>query len=233
MEKSKALEWTPTLVKEFWQHYAENRQEDYFTNLFGDRIMAVTKKYYSKNATICDYGCGSGFLLTHILKTHRAAGCDFTPQNLEVTRQKVGKLSNLTELFTVEDAIKGGKKFDVLYVVETVEHVLDPDVEGFFIALSNLLNPGGTIILTTPNDEDLQASTVFCPCCKHTFHRWQHVRSFNKKSISAFMESHGFECVEAFSTDFSAKSAWQILKSKLRPLLGKYNPHLVFIGRKV
>lgn len=229
--ESTALEWTPQLVQAFWQHYARNRQEDYFTHLFGDRIIQLTRRYYGTEATICDYGCGSGFLLEHILRSHRAAGCDFTPENIEATRRRVGGMPNLLDLFTVADAAKPGRKFDVIYVVETVEHVLEGSLEPFFAALRGLLKPGGAIIATTPNDEDLQAGTVFCPSCRHTFHRWQHLRSFNVSTITAFMDKGGFVATEVFTTDFSAKDPWPRLKSLLRPYLGKYNPHLVYIGR--
>lgn len=232
MEESIALEWTPELVREFWQHYAKNRQEDYFTNLFGDRIMEITSRYYAADAAICDYGCGSGFLLEHILKSHRAAGFDFTPQNIDATRKRIGHMPNLIDLFSVGDAKKVGPQFDVLYVVETVEHVLEPDLDLFFASLGELLKPRGTIIVTTPCNEDLQANTVFCPCCNHTFHRWQHVRTFDEVSISAFMSRGGFISEKAFATDFSAKTPWRKFKSWLRPLFRRPNPHLVYVGRK-
>lgn len=233
MEKAVRLDWTPELVKAFWQHYAQDRQEDYFTNLFGDRIVEVTRSYYSADALICDYGCGAGFLLEHILKSHRAAGYDFTPQNIEATRARIGHMPNLIDVCLVGDVSQTESQFDVLYVVETVEHILPADLGTFFFTINKLLKPGGRIIVTTPFNEDLQASTVFCPCCKHTFHRWQHIRSFDKSSIVSFMSQGGYEASKVFIVDFSCKTLWRKLKSWLRPYIGRTNPHLVYVGKKV
>jgi len=227
------LTWTPGLVQEFWQHYAKNRQEDYFTNQFGARIIEVTRKYYEPSATVCDYGCGAGFLLSHILKSHRASGCDFTPQNIEATRNRVGKMPNLMELFSVFDAAQTNRQFDVIYVVETIEHVLENDLDSFFQTLSKFLKPNGVVIATTPNEEDMQASTVYCPCCKHSFHRWQHLRQFDAEKVTAFMSKGGFTAQKVFTTDFAAKTYKAQLKAALRPMLGRKNPHLVYIGRKI
>lgn len=227
-----AMQWSPELVRSFWEYYARNRQDDYFTHLFGDQIYAETRRFFPTDAELLDYGCGSGFLLQILLKTHRAAGCDFTPENVHVTRTKVAHFPNLIDLYTVEDVLRLERRFDVLYVVETVEHVLDLDLNRFFSTLNKLLKPGGTIIVTTPNNEDLQTGTVFCPSCRQTFHRWQHVRSFDQHGITAFMQRGGFVCREIFATDFSAKTSWQQIKRCLRGFLGRPNPHLVYVGTR-
>lgn len=225
------LEWTDEQLAGFWDYYAEQRQEDYFTNLFGDRILALTRRFYRPDALVCDYGCGSGFLLERLLRTHRAAGCDFSEANLEAVRQRLGGHRNLAATFRVGEP-PAGHLFDALYVVETVEHVLDRHEALFFANIAGLLRPGGVVVVTTPNAEDLSAETVYCPHCRHQFHRWQHVRSFDAESLAAYFGQHGFERVETFTTDFAARTPWQALKAKLRPLLARKNPHLVYVGRK-
>jgi 2-polyprenyl-3-methyl-5-hydroxy-6-metoxy-1,4-benzoquinol methylase len=225
------LEWTDEQLSTFWGYYAEQRQEDYFTRQFGDRILAMTRSFYRRDAEVCDYGCGPGFLLEKLLRTHRAAGCDFAEGNLSAVRQRLAAHPNLIGAYKVTE-VPAGTAFDVVYIVETVEHVLERHREDFFRNVLRLVRPGGIVIATTPNAEDLSASTVFCPGCRHDFHRWQHVRSFDAESLPRFFAGIGFTTVRTFTTDFSARSSWQKAKARLRPAIGKKNPHLVYVGRR-
>jgi len=224
------LEWSDERLAAFWGYYAEHRQEDYFTGLFGDRILERTRRFYPAGAVVCDYGCGAGFLLEKLLRTHRAAGCDLSEDNLAATRRRVGGHPNLAGVFRVGET-PGELRFDAVYVIETVEHLLERHLEGFFRNLSALLRPGGVVVATTPHAEDLAAQTVFCPTCRQTFHRWQHVRSFDAGSLSDFFGRDAFEPVAVFTTDFAAGSPWRRLKARLRPAFGRTNPHLVYVGR--
>jgi SAM-dependent methyltransferase len=225
------LEWSDDLLASFWGYYARHRQEDYFTSLFGERILDLTVRFYAADAVVCDYGCGSGFLLEKLLRTHRAAGCDLSADNLAEVRRRVGGHPNLVATFKVGEP-PGDLRFDVLYAVETVEHVLDRHEKEFFDGLAALLRPGGTVVVTTPYAENLADNTAFCPVCRHTFHRWQHVRSFDADSLAGLFGRWGFEPVRVFTTDFAARTAWRRLKARLRPAFGRVNPHLVYVGRK-
>jgi len=220
------------VLARFWRYYAEQRQEDYFTRFFGDRILALTRRFIPVGAKVCDFGCGAGFLLEKLVVRYEAAGCDYTPANVDVARKRLAGNTNLLGVYALDDPLLPKERFDVLYLVETVEHLLDRHVDDTAHRLHALLKPGGILIATTPNEEDLQAATVFCPCCGHTFHRWQHVRSFSMQSLAEFMGRAGFSIVETFTTDFAARSVAQKIKSKLRPVVGRKNPHLVFVGRE-
>jgi 2-polyprenyl-3-methyl-5-hydroxy-6-metoxy-1,4-benzoquinol methylase len=225
------LEWTDEHLAAFWGYYAEQRQEDYFTRLFGARILGLTRRFYRRESIVCDYGCGFGYLLERLLQTHRAAGCDLAEANIAEVRKRLGGHRNLAAVFRVGEP-PVDLKCDAVYVVETVEHILMRHEEQFFVNLVRLLRPGGVVIATTPNAETLAAETVYCPCCRHEFHRWQHVRSFDASSLAVFFGDRGFEHVETFTTDFAARTPWQGLKARLRPVLGRTNPHLVYVGRK-
>jgi 2-polyprenyl-3-methyl-5-hydroxy-6-metoxy-1,4-benzoquinol methylase len=232
-DRTEALEWTNQLVGKFWAHYAKHRPEDYFTYLFGDRLIAVTAPFLTPKATVLDYGCGSAFLLERLLRQHKAAGYDWSTENIGAAASRVGRHRNLLGLYAGERGERPKGQYDAVYFVETIEHVLEAQLTSTFAELSSLLAPGGTLIVTTPNDEDLQAQTVFCPCCERTFHRWQHLRSFTERSLRELMEQRGFSTHVVFTTDFSAKTPWQKLKTHLRPRLGRKNPHLVYVGKKI
>ena len=224
------LQWSDAQIAAFWRYVAEHRSEDYFTRQFGARILDLTRRFCTPHALVCDYGCGPGYLLEQLLRSHRAAGCDLSDDSLAEARRRLAGHANFAGLFSVE-ALPAGLRFDVAYAVETVEHVLERHEEGFFANLSRLLRPRGVIIATTPNAENLAADTVFCAGCSHTFHRWQHVRSFDAATLEGFFARRGFEALSVTAVDFAARAPLQRLVAALRPALGGKNPHLVYVGR--
>lgn len=224
------LEWTDDLVSSIWEYYS-TRPEAFFTYQFGDQILAETLRFVPQNAVVCDYGCGTGFLLKRLVARCKAAGIDYTPANLQKTAEVIGENDNLIGLYHISDAdgLKG--TFDAIYFVETIEHLLDAHIAPTMQRLRELLKPGGVIICTTPHDEDLSEQEVCCPITRKTFHRYQHVRSFSKESIQQLFEENGFEPVATFGTEFSAKTLKQRIKARLREYLGKKNPHLVCVAK--
>jgi 2-polyprenyl-3-methyl-5-hydroxy-6-metoxy-1,4-benzoquinol methylase len=232
IHRVESLEWTNELVGKFWAYYGRNRSEDYFTNLFGDRLIDVTAQYYPAHARVLDYGCGSGFLLEKLLARFQTTGYDWATGNIDTVASRIGSHPNLIGLYAGEKGERPAGQFDVIYLIETLEHILEPQLESTLSELRSLLTDSGRIIVTTPNNEDLQAETVFCPCCEQTFHRWQHVRSLSQQGIAELMGKHGFADYKVFTTDFSARTAWQRAKARIRPWLGRKNPHLIYIGRK-
>ena len=92
------LEWTDEQLAGFWDYYAEQRQEEFFTRLFGDRVLELTRRFYGADAVLCDYGCGSGFLLEKLLATHRAAACDFSKANLDEVRRRLVRAATELEV---------------------------------------------------------------------------------------------------------------------------------------
>ena len=225
------LEWTDELVSSIWEYYSL-RPEAYFTHQFGDQILEETLRYAPQGSIVCDYGCGAGFLLKRLVKRCKAAGIDHTQANLVKSAEVIGSHENLMGLHHISESESMGETFDVIYFVETIEHLLDGHIEPTMKNLRHLLKPGGVIICTTPNDEDLSEQEVFCPVTRKTFHRYQHVRSFTKESLRYEFERHGFDHVATFGTDFSAHGLRARLKVRLRERLGRKNPHLVCVARR-
>ena len=180
------LEWTDKLVSSIWEYYS-TRPETYFTYQFGDRILQETLRFIPQEAVVCDYGCGAGFLLKHLVGRCKAVGIDHTQANLVKAAEVVGKHENLVGLHHISEAENLGGAFDAIYFVETIEHLLDNHIAPTMKNLWHTLKPGGVVICTTPNDENLSEQEVFCPVTRKTFHRYQHVRSFTKTPSFAIM----------------------------------------------
>lgn len=230
--KVEALEWTNELVGKFWAYYAKYRPEDYFTNIVGDQLIEVTARFFPSGPRVLDFGCGSGFLLGKLLTQHQVCGYDWSAENIKTTSARIGQHPNLIGLYAGEKGERPVGQYDVVYLVETLEHILDSQLEATLSEARSFVAEGGVIIVTTPNDENLEIDTVFCPCCEHTFHRWQHLRSLNQQSIVELMKRNGFVEHAAFTTDFAEKKAWQKFKVRVRSWLERKNPHLIYIGHR-
>jgi hypothetical protein len=58
--------------------------------------------------------------------------------------------------------------------------------------------------VTTPNREDLELNSVYCPLSDSFFHRWQHVRSFDAAGLNDLLSRFQFERIHEQWIDFSA-----------------------------
>ena len=121
-----------------------------------------------------------------------------------------------------------GKEFDLIIMIEVIEHLTDEVIESIFEELKPLLKQDGRIVLTTPNNEDLLKSTRYCPNCSTTFHEWQHIRSWNEESLQNFMNKMGFETDFIKITDFSSLNLKRYFINLLRRKFnGSDLPHLI------
>lgn len=124
-------------------------------------------------------------------------------------------------------------RFDAITALETVEHVYDADLDAIVALLLRLAAPGAKILFTTPNREDLSASSVYCPVSNVTFHRWQHVRSWSAESLVAFMAARGLRPVEILETDLTVGARRYALHAASRRAFGRppATPHLFAVFR--
>lgn len=107
--------------------------------------------------------------------------------------------------------------------METIEHIIDDFLTPTLNEFYRILKPcTGRLLITTPNDEDLDIGTVFCPVCNSVFHYYQHLRKFNKHSLKSFMDSHGFYTELSDVTDFDLLTEPRWVKSPLEIRLQKW-----------
>ena len=87
--------------------------------------------------------------------------------------------------------------------MEVVEHLYDDDLHICLQNIRRLLVPGGLLIVTTPNSEDMSLSMIPSPESGQLFHRWQHVRVWTKETLVQSLAGQGYAMVEAGVTDFA------------------------------
>lgn len=233
--KSTSLQWTADLVQNFW-NYQSQFPEKYFTNLYGDRIADAVRIFVPRRARILDYACGTGALTAHLLRAGFSVGaCDLSPDSVEYVQKTHAGHPAFLGASTIDSLVAGTERFDAVVLVELFEHLDAPALTRVMADLHKVLVPDGRIIVTTPNDEDLDIETVYCPCCNYTFHRWQHMRSWNKKNLPTYLALHGFETTTMNEVDFSTslKDGFirYYLKHMFRTLYRRKLPHLMVVAK--
>jgi 2-polyprenyl-3-methyl-5-hydroxy-6-metoxy-1,4-benzoquinol methylase len=233
-EKEIPLKWDSDLINKFWDFYS-HFPEEYFTNKYGMNIVRQFENEIKEGSKVLDYGCGTGFLIKYLLeKNFEIFGADSSPDSVNYVNNIYNGNKHFKGAYLIKDVLKLNLKFDIIFVIEVIEHLPDIYLEELFKNVYSLLSPDGKVIITTPNNENLELSKVYCPNCDHTFHRWQHVRSWDDKKLSNYLENSGFTVEKIFGTDFTQAKASAIRKvyRKIRyPFNENRNPHLAGIGK--
>jgi len=233
----RALAWTDEHVRRFWE-YESQFPENYFSYGYRNRLVPRLRGMLSGKKRVLDFGCGGGFLipaLSHV--AGEVYGVDFSPTSVELTKERSASIANFRGAYSPMEALDMGLKFDGILAVEVIEHLSDEQLASTLDIIKRLLEPSGVIVFTTPNDEDLGASRLYCPECDHVFHRWQHVRSWNAQSLGGFLKEQGFRDVKAWTTDFSPPvglGAWGQVRRVFRAIGNGRDtrlPHLVAAGK--
>jgi 2-polyprenyl-3-methyl-5-hydroxy-6-metoxy-1,4-benzoquinol methylase len=198
------------LLQRFWTFYA-NQPETYFSFAKGADVVCRARRYLSRGDLILDYGCGPGFLLYELLKAgFSAGGADINVDVIGRSGPALGSQKNLLGLFAIDELLQGGRTFDAIFLVEVVEHLYDEALAATLRNCRTLLRPGGRLFVTTPNDERLEDSIVYCPVSNVTFHRWQHVRSWNSTTLPAALREHGLKIDRVVTCTFRDHREYQL-----------------------
>lgn len=234
VSKYRNLVWTSELIKKYWDYYS-NFPETYFTYLFGDVIVSRLSPYLPSRGIVLDLGCGTGFLIGHLLdRGYRVWGVDTSQDSVDSVNSRYAGREGFLGAFLPGrlPEFSQTNKPQVVFAIEVLEHLGESDIEKYLSALREIAKDA-QVIVTVPNEERLGESTVYCPNCDHTFHKWQHLRSWSRASLVAVLEARGFVVEKAFVTDFSisfSKNKSAFLKRKLVSLVKNIPmPHLAAV----
>lgn len=233
--------WTPEKAEKFWNYFSSDPRfsQQYFSNHSGALLLEYLASLVKFEGNVLDYGCGLGYLVGHLLG--RGVACqalDFSSTSIRNVRERFDQ-HQLFRGATVATGLPtpiAEKSIDVLLSVEMVEHLFDEHLMPTFAEFHRLLRPGGTLIVTTPNQEDLEASRVLCPDCGAYFHQYQHLRQWSAATLRQALEPHGFETVTCHATLIAPKPKSHRVREllrQLRRLPESPQPHLIYVGRSI
>lgn len=210
----------------------------YFSADNGGRILQFSKNYIDSFGLVLDYGCGPGGLIRYLLNEGISCqGLDFSPEAIDIVKREWGEHPSFRGAICAEGLPTPIDSciIDTLFCIELIEHLTDVTLRSLLQEFFRVIKPGGYIVITTPNKEDMKNNETICPECGCLYHRYQHARSFDSKSLENDVNIFGFETVVCQPVSFRPKShlsslfaIYRFLTRVQKPKL----PHLVYIGRK-
>jgi SAM-dependent methyltransferase len=202
-EQSK-IEWNESNVAFFWSSYLKNQSNHgaWMSEGSGKAILRrmneiLPSNFLSTPKVICDWGCGTGnFGKGFAARGHKIFGLD----QKDVVSQIPHESNNFVGVS--DSNLIPDKELDLVYALEVIEHIIDIEVQKTFSEWRRILKKDGFLLLTTPNDENLDANSIVCPNCETQFHTVQHVRSLTTSSIAMMVEENGFKVEEVWVGEF-------------------------------
>ncbi len=230
--------WTRDKSRRWWDQSTSRTgfHEQYFSRVAGDSLLRfVESAGVSLRGRVLDFGCGPGYLLEKLAaRGVECHGIEFSPEAVEKARNRLSaqRVAGTVELASGIPTPLESSSFDAVFFLETLEHLLEDERDTTVAELGRIVRPGGTVIVTVPNREDLDRAQVLCPDCGCRFHPMQHVSSWDRESVTAVMGEHGFETAQC--QELVLHSNWVLgrLRTEASRLLRKPLPNLVYIGKR-
>jgi SAM-dependent methyltransferase len=232
------IEWTREKSSRLWNYFTSSGARDdwHFSRQAGGSVLDFVQRYISPKGNILDYGCGPGFLMQGLIKRGiPCEGVELAVCAAQAARARLSPYDKFGGVTVVEKMPTPfeDERFDVVFLIETLEHLLPDELIEILEDIRRILRKGGYIVATTPNGENLESSKVICPDCGCIFHRGQHLSSWTTTGLSSLMENVGFARVACEATKFGAKRGLRrSISHVLRKIRKRKCPHLIYIGRK-
>lgn len=186
------------------------------------RIRRLTRvaQIAEKSSNALDIGPGWGDIIP-ILESKNPdlhyTGIDFSRNVIKRLTEKYpthrffcGSIADLTDT-----------QYDLILILEVLEHIVPSRVLGFLGQVNDRLAPGGELIITIPIDENLEEFTFVCGACGQPVNKMGHVRVYSKELIKAELELTGFKVAHEELMYIGYYGVKGRLKRHLRNLLGR------------
>lgn len=154
----------------------------------------------SKGSTLLDIGAANGFFV-NMAKEHGyiAAGVELSSEAVEWAK-KLGR--NVTQSDAMQISVN--KKFDVITVLDVLEHLSEP--QEFIVKIKENLKPGGILLINVPN-----IGSIFAKISGKSWHSFvppEHLFYFNKKSLTELLLRNNYEIVKIKSISKTFKLSY-------------------------
>lgn len=195
------IRWTPALVERFWQGFSQTRLVEHsFSRQGGRSLIVAVDHLLPLSGKILDYGAGDGDLVQMMCERGlKSYAYEPSEKRSETLRNRLQKYSDFLGIIEPETQIS----FDVVIAAEIIEHVLDEQIDICLRRIHSFVRPEGVLIVTAPNNEDLDLGMAYCPVSNTLFHRWQHVRSFTDRSLADLLSQYGFQEIASHHVEFN------------------------------
>jgi len=139
--------------------------------------------------SILDVGCGDGTISNELARKFEVTAVDRSHNALKNVRTR--KVQASADALPFPDA-----SFDLVFSSELIEHLPDGVFEKTLNEIKRLAKK--YVLLTFPNNENIEKYLVKCPNCGYVFNRTYHLQSINRGRIEKMFPE--FKIVASFET---------------------------------
>lgn len=181
----------------------------------------IIRQVPSDAKNMLDVGCGNAWVAAHFCpKNVTVYSMDISVANLKKALEKYPFGNHFALVADVYDLPFQANTFDCIIAAEVMEHTPNPKL--FITNLLRVLKSDGTLIITTPFNE--QISHSLCVHCNRATPHNAHLHSFNRQNVIGLLRDLKIKNWEM--TIFSNKAL-----SKLRThVLLQYLPYSIWKG---
>ena len=232
------IEWTNDKVRRIWDYRASTQtyQTENFPNLAGESILNLLKNHkVPLRGKMLDFGCGTGALMEKLIS--RGIACQGAELSKVSVNTATAKLSHhrwfegVKLIDKLPTPFETGK-FHLVFLLETLEHILSEEMEPTIREIYRITKNNGYIVITTPNQENLNRGKKLCPECGCIFHDGQHVRSWDSDALSRFVTNAGFKMILCKPMTFRPKSRFNFFREMVSRIEGHKKQSLILLGQK-
>ena len=202
------VNWSLDKLQRFWDFLARDEvaQNIYFGKLWGKTVLQYVRRITTLSGKIVDCGCGTGYLLQELLEAgFTACGIDNSEKSINETKLRCQNYKNFigAEIADLQQMPFQDREVGCIFLMEVLEHLDEFYADCVLKEFKRVIKPGGKVIITVPNHENLDMHKVACPECGCVFHRMQHMKFFEEGSLRSLMQKHGFEIIHCEQVNFS------------------------------
>lgn len=190
--------------------YKAIRSRNFFQANWHRNKMFVAEKLagFSKDMSILDLGTGSGnFELLFAGKVKSITGVDYNDEAVNFLKKKI-RSSGVSNVNVVVSDIRDLKlskdhdKFDLITLIDVIEHFNFKDVEIIFKSFKKFMKPKGKVLMITPNYKS------FWPMIEYLFdylslapkfREHQHLSKLYRSNLEKLIRTNGFKIENIYS----------------------------------
>lgn len=170
----------------------KSSEPDHSHDYLFDPVVELVKAL--QPTKIFEVGCGNGSLANRLSEYVAISGIDSSSSAIDVARNAFPHL-NLNVGSAYDDLASQYGQFDVVLSLEVIEHLFDPR---FFVQrVREMLNPGGTLIISTPYHGYWKnlAIALLGKFDAHYTALWDggHIKFWSRATLSSLMKEVGFQ----------------------------------------
>ena len=163
----------------------ENKQEEEEKR----KALEENELNLKQDSKVLDIGSGYGFMrLPYEKNGFTTYGVEVSSHAAEVAKRKFGLDTFIGEISDLIDA----ENYDLILAYDIIEHIKAPDQ--FFAKCASILNPGGFLVLRTPNLFSLEAQAFGEKF--HSFKR-EHLHYFSVESLAMLLMSNSLKIIDS------------------------------------